>query len=66
MFVRWQEIERLESVAQLHRVFEQALKAHGIVVKYKRIEKLCQRIKLRFKGRGRPPGSKTQTNPTSV
>lgn len=66
MFVRWQEIERLESVAQLHRVFEQALKPHGIVVKYKRIEKLCQRIKLRFKGRGRPPGSKIQTNPTSV
>ena len=66
MFVRWQEIERLESVAQLHHVFEQALKPHGIVVKYKRIEKLCQRIKLRFKGRGRPPGSKIQTNPTSV
>jgi hypothetical protein len=66
MFVRWQEIERLESVAQLHRVFEKALKPRGIVVKYKRIEKFCQRIKLKFKGRGRPPGSKIQTNPASV
>jgi hypothetical protein len=66
MFVMWQDIERLESVAQLHRVFEKALKPHGIVVKYKRIEKLCQRIRLKFKGPGRPPGSKTQTNPASV
>ena len=33
MFVMWQDIERLESVAQLHRIFEQALKPKGIVVK---------------------------------
>jgi len=66
MVVLWQEIERLESVAQMHRILERALKPHGIVVKYKRIEKLCQRIKLKFKGPGRPPGSKTQTNPISV
>ena len=66
MFVEWQQIERLESVAQLHRVFEQALKPHGIIVKHKRIERFCQRIKLKFKSRGRPPGSKIQTNPTSV
>jgi hypothetical protein len=59
MVKMWPEIERLESVAQLHQVFEKALKPHGIVVKYKRIEKLCQRIKLRFRdGRGRPTGSK--------
>ena len=58
MFVMWRDIGRFESVAQLHRMFEMALKRHGIVVKYKRIEKLCQRIKLKFKGRGRPPGSK--------
>jgi len=62
----WRTIERLESVAQLHRIFEQALKPRGIVIKYKRIEKLCQRIKLKFKGPGRPPGSKIQTNRTSV
>ena len=57
MIVMWQEIEQLRSVAELHRVFEQALKPHGIVVGYKQIEKLCQRIKLKFKDRGRPPGS---------
>ena len=66
MFVMWQDMERLESVAQLHRIFEKALKPLGIVVKYKRIEKLCQRIKLKFKGPGRPPGSKTPTNSTAV
>jgi hypothetical protein len=58
MLMMWQDIERLESVAQLHRVFEKALKPQGIVVKYKRIEKLCQRIKLKFKGPGRPSGGK--------
>jgi hypothetical protein len=66
MLMMWRTIERLESVAQLHRIFEQALKPRGIVIKYKRIEKLCQRIKLKFKGPGRPPGSKIQTNRTSV
>ena len=66
MFVTWQEIERLHSVAELHRILERALKPRGIVVKYKRVEKLCQRIKLKFKDPGRPPGSKIQTNPTSV
>jgi hypothetical protein len=66
MFLMWREIERLHSVAELHRVLEQALKPKGIIVKYKRIEKMCQRIKLKFKDRGRPPGSKIQTNLTSV
>ena len=59
MFLEWQMIEKLESVAQLHHIFEKALKPHGIQVKYKRIEKLCQRIKLKFReGGGRPKGSK--------
>ena len=66
MIAMWQEIEQLHSIGELHRLFEKALKPKGIVVKYKRIEKLCQRIKLKFKGPGRPPGSKTQTNPTLV
>ncbi len=66
MIVMRQEIEQLKSVGELHRLFEKALKPRGIVIKYKRIEKLCQRIKLKFKGPGRPPGSKTQTNPPSV
>lgn len=66
MFVMWQEIEGLHSVAELHRILEQALKPKGIIVKYKRVEKLCQRIKLKFKAPGRPPGKKIQTNPRSV
>ena len=66
MFVRWQEIERLHSVAELQRVLVKAFKPHGIVIRYKRVEKLCQRIKLKFRGPGRPPGSKIQTNPESV
>lgn len=66
MFVMSKDIERLESVAQLHRILEQALKPKGVIVRYKRIEKLCQRIKLKFKGPGRPPANKTQTNPPSL
>jgi hypothetical protein len=66
MFVMWRDIERLKSVADLHRLLERVLKPRGFVVKYKMIEKLCQRIKLKFKDPGRPPGSKIQTNPTSV
>jgi hypothetical protein len=58
MFLQWRDIEKLQSISQLHSVFEKALKPHGITVKYKRIEKLCQRIKLRFReGGGRPKGS---------
>jgi hypothetical protein len=57
MIVMWQEIEQLRSVAELHRMFEKALKPQGVVVRYKRIEKLCQRVKLKFKDRGRPAGS---------
>ena len=66
IFAMWQDIDHLHSVAELHRLLERALKPLGIVVKYKRIEKLCQRIKKKFKDRGRPQGSKIQTNPGSV
>ena len=58
MRVNWQDIDRLESVGQLHRLLEKALKPQGVIVKYKRVEKLCQRLKLKLKGPGRPPGSK--------
>jgi hypothetical protein len=66
MVAMWEEIVQLHSVGELHRVFEQALKPQGVIVNCKRIEKLCQRIGLKFKGPGRPSGSKTQTNSTSV
>jgi hypothetical protein len=66
IFANWQQIEKLQSVGHLHRELEKALKPKGVIVRYKRVEKLCQRIKLKFKEPGRPLGSKTQTNPTSV
>lgn len=59
MIISWPQIARLQSVAQLHQIFEKALKPKGIIVKYKRIEKLCQRIGLKFQaGGGRPKGTK--------
>jgi len=59
MIISWPQIERLKSIAQLHQIFEKALKPKGIVIKYKRIEKLCQRIGLKFQaGGGRPKGTK--------
>lgn len=59
MLVMWPDIQRLKSISQLHQAFEKALKPKGIKVKYKRIEKLCQRIGLKFReGGGRPKGSK--------
>jgi hypothetical protein len=62
MVMEWQDIAKLQSIGELHRVLEKAFQPHGVVVTYKRIEKLCQRIKLKFKDPGRPVGSKTQTN----
>ena len=52
-------VERLESVAELHRQLDQALRPRGITVTLKQIEKFCQRIELHFRdGPGRPKGSK--------
>lgn len=57
MMLEWRAIAKLQSVGQLHKILETALKPHGIIVTLKRVEKLCQRIGLRFKGRGRPKNS---------
>jgi hypothetical protein len=62
MILEWLAISKLRSVGQLHSMFEAALKPHGIVINLKRMEKLCQRIGLRFRGRGRPKKPKIQTN----
>jgi hypothetical protein len=56
MILEWRAISKLQSVRQLHKILEAALKPRGIVVTLKRVEKLCQRIGLRFRGRGRPKG----------
>jgi hypothetical protein len=57
MILDWRAIAKLQSVGQLHKTLDTALKPHGIVITLKRVEKLCQRIGLRFKGRGRPKNS---------
>jgi hypothetical protein len=61
MIVFWREISKFESVAELHHLLSAATQPMGIVITLKRIEKLCQRIGLKYKGRGRPKG-KIQTN----
>lgn len=65
MVLMWRDIARLESVAQLHQLLSAAAKPMGIVITLKRVEKLCQRIGLKFKGRGRPK-RKIQTNPPAA
>ena len=60
MIMLWRPISKMESVAQIHKILSKAAKPMGIVITLKRVEKLCQRIGLKFKGRGRPKG-KIQT-----
>lgn len=61
MISYWPWIAKFESVAQLHQFLAAAFKPMGIVITLKRVEKLCFRIRLKFKGRGRPK-RKIQTN----
>jgi len=53
MFIHWRWVEKMGSVAELHRGLGRLLGTH-LVGDVKRIEKLCQRIGLRFRSRGRP------------
>jgi hypothetical protein len=62
MFVHWREIAEFESVAQLHQFLSHVVAPAGIIIEFKRIEKLCQRIGLKVKARGRPRKKKIQTN----
>lgn len=61
MILYWQHIAKFQSVGELHRFLQTAAKPQGVVITLKRVEKLCQRIGLKFKGRGRP--KKIQTKP---
>ena len=65
MIAFWHPISKCESVAQVHRFVSAAANPSGIVITLKRVEKLCQRIGLKFKGRGRPKG-KIQTTPPAA
>jgi hypothetical protein len=50
----WQHVQRMQSSAQLHAWLTRIGGTNRIGDK-KRIEQLCRRIGLRFRGRGRPP-----------
>ena len=65
MLLFWRDISKFESVAQLYHLLSEASKPMGIEITLKRVEKLCQRIGLKFKSRGRPK-RKIQTNPPVV
>jgi hypothetical protein len=65
MVLLWRPISKFESVGQLHRCLARAAEPMGIVITLKRVEKLCYRIGLKFKGRGRPK-RKIQTNPPAT
>jgi len=53
LVIYWQEIEMLGNLATLHQWLIERLSTN-MVGDLKRIEKLCQRIGLKFKGPGRP------------
>jgi len=61
MVVRWREIEKLENYSQLYEWLCRIFGSH-LVGKQNRIEKMCQRFGLHFRGRGRP--RKPVENPT--
>jgi hypothetical protein len=54
MIMLWRPISKFENVAQVHQMLSTAAKSMGVEITLKRVEKLCQRIGLKFKGRGRP------------
>ena len=56
----WREIEAMDSVKQLHRVFVNWLgpSRAGTV---KRYERICREVGLKFRNRGRPPESADDT-----
>jgi len=66
MFLFWRQISRFSSVGELHRFLSLAAAPMGIVISLKRVEKLCQRIGLKFKGRGRPKKGQIQTKVPAV
>ena len=59
MFVENQAIQKLGSVTELYRMFEDILKNRGITTTLKKFERLCQDIGLSLRpGPGRPKGTK--------
>jgi hypothetical protein len=60
-FILWPLFARLNSVSELHKCIAAPLAKEGVVVSKDRIAKLCQRIGLRYRGRGRPKKKQNRT-----
>lgn len=60
-FLLWPLFARLNSVSELHKCIAVPLAKEGVVVSRDRIAKLCQRIGLRYRGRGRPKKKQNRT-----
>jgi hypothetical protein len=54
MFLRWREIEQLQSVAELRRFLITSGVSEQVLGDPKRLEKVCERMGLRLGKRGRP------------
>jgi len=57
----WRSVEKLKSVRELHTVLCKIFGSH-LVGDLKRVEKMCQRLELRFAQRGRPKKLQIQTS----
>lgn len=60
-FFHWRVFARLNSVSELHKCIAASFAEEGVVISRDRIAKLCQRIGLRFRGRGRPKKKQNRT-----
>lgn len=54
LFFYWRGFARLKSVSEVHKVLAAIFIKQGVVISRDRIAKLCRRIGLRYRGRGRP------------
>ena len=54
LFFHWRAFARLKSVAEVHKYLAAVFIKQGVVISKSRIAKLCKRIGLRYRGRGRP------------
>jgi hypothetical protein len=60
LMMAWRSVEKLRSIPELHRSLCRIFGTH-LVGDLKRIEKMCQRLDLRFGPRGRPRRTEIQT-----
>ena len=54
MLFQWRRFAGLKSVSEVHKVLAAIFIQRGVVISRDRIAKLCRKIGLRYRGRGRP------------